>query len=52
MREGVVETIPEMTLWGEVHKELEKDKMTPITKVDEFIFQQNKENERENIVRK
>ena len=30
MREGVVETIPKMTLWGEVNKELESEKMTPL----------------------
>ena len=43
MKEEVVETIPEMTLWGEVHKELKNDKMTPISKADECIFQLNKE---------
>ena len=43
MREEVVENIPEMTPWGEVHKELENEKMTPVSKVDELIFQLNKE---------
>ena len=40
MREEVVEvieTISDMTLQGEVH-ELENEKMTPISKVDKFIF--------------
>ena len=41
-----------MNLWGEVHKELENEKMTPITEVDEFIFHLNKENKIANIVRK
>ena len=43
MKEDVVETFLEMTLWGEVHKELKNDKMTPIFEVDECIFQLNKE---------
>ena len=44
MREEVMDTIPEMIPWGEVHKESENKKMTLITEVDEFIFQLNKEN--------
>ena len=52
MREEVVEIISEMTIWGEMHKELKNEKMTPITEVDDFFFQLNKENERANIVRK
>ena len=38
MRKRVVETIPNMTLWGKVHKELEDEKISPITEVDKFIF--------------
>ena len=52
MRKEVVEIISEMTIWGEMHKELKNEKMTPITEVDDFFFQLNKENERANIVRK
>ena len=50
MRYEIVETIPEMTLCGEVHKELKNEKMTPIHEVDECIFQLNKELEA-NIVK-
>ena len=32
-----------MTLWGEVHKGLKNEKMIPISKVEECIFQLNKE---------
>ena len=38
MIKEVVETFPEMTLWGEMHKELKNEKMTPIHEVDECIF--------------
>ena len=51
MSEEVVETISEMTLWGEVHKELKNEKMTPISEVDEFIIRLNKKL-KENIVQK
>ena len=51
MRKLVVETISKMTLWGEVNKEFENEKMTPIIEVDEFFFQLNKGNEIANIVR-
>ena len=34
MREGVIENIPKMTLWGEVQKKLENEKMTPMFEVD------------------
>ena len=53
MSEEVVETIPKMTLWCEVHKELKKkeEKMTLIYEVDEFIIQLNKKL-KENIVHK
>ena len=43
MSEEVVETIPEIILWGEMHKELKNEKMTPISEVDEFVFKLNKE---------
>ena len=29
MRKEVVETFPKMNLWGEMHKELQNEKMTP-----------------------
>ena len=51
IRKLVVETISKMTLWGEVNKEFENEKMTLIIEVDEFFFQLNKENEIANIVR-
>ena len=50
-REEVVETFPEMTLWGQVYKELKNEKMTPLSKVDVYIVQLDKELE-DNIVKK
>ena len=47
-----MEIFLEMILWGKVHEKLENLKMTHISEVDEFISQLNKENERENIMRK
>ena len=47
---GVVENIPEMTLWGEVQKKLQNEKMTPMFEVDEYIVWLNKELE-DNIVK-
>ena len=38
IQDEVVKTIPEMTLWGEMHEELKNEKMTPISKVDEYII--------------
>ena len=43
MKEEVIETFWEMTLWGEMHEELQNEKMTPFSEVDECIFQLNKE---------
>ena len=42
-REEVIKTFPEMTLWGEVYKELKNKKMTPMFEVDEYIVQLNNE---------
>ena len=50
MRKEVVETFSEMTLWGEMHEELKKEKMTPMFEVDEYIVQLNKKLE-DNIVK-
>ena len=41
IKDEVVKTIPEMTLWGEMHEALKNEKMTPISKVDEYIIQLN-----------
>ena len=30
--------LSEMILWGDVHKELENQKINPILEVDEYIF--------------
>ena len=43
MKEEVVETIPEMAPWGDMHEELKIEEVTPMSKVDERIFQLNKE---------
>ena len=42
MRKEVVETFPEMSLWGEMQAELQNEKMTPMSEVDEYIIQLNK----------
>ena len=39
-----------MTLWGEMHEELQNEKMTPMSKVDEYIVKLNKKLE-DNIVK-
>ena len=39
----VGKTMPEMTLWGEIHEELKNEKMTPTFEVDEYIIQLNNE---------
>ena len=39
----VGKTMPEMTLWGEMHDELKNEKMTPTFEVDEYIIQLNNE---------
>ena len=42
-RKEVVKTFLDMTLWGEVYKELKNKKMTPMFEVDEYIVQLNEE---------
>ena len=42
-REEFVETFLEMTLWGEMHKEMKNEKITLIYEVDEFIIHLNNE---------
>ena len=39
----VGKTMPERTLWGEIHEELKNEKMTPNFEVDEYIIQLNNE---------
>ena len=36
-----VKILLEMILWGEVHEKLENQKMTPISELDEIIFEMN-----------
>ena len=44
VKDEVVKTMPEMTLWGEMHEGLKKnEKMTPTSEVDEYIIQLNNE---------
>ena len=43
VKDKVVKTIPEMTLWGKMHEGLKNEKMTPTSKVDEYIIQLNNE---------
>ena len=41
VKEEVVETFPEMTLWGEMHEELKNEKTIPNSEVDEYIIHFN-----------
>ena len=41
VKEEVVETFPEMTLWGEMHEELKNEKTIPTSEVDEYIIHLN-----------
>ena len=43
VKDEVVKTMPKMTLWGEMHEGLKNEKMTPTSKVDEYIIQLNNE---------
>ena len=58
MKKEVVKTFPEMTLWGEVFKEMKNKKITPMSEVDEYIVKLNKEleativNQKEKICQK
>ena len=43
VKEEVVETFPEMTLWGEMYEELKNEKTIPNSEVDEYIIHLNNE---------
>ena len=43
MKEEDVETIPGMAPWGDMHEELKIGEVTPMSKMEECIFQLNKE---------
>ena len=43
VKEEVVETFPEMTLWGEMHEELKNEKTIPTSEVDDYIIYLNNE---------
>ena len=43
VKEEVVETFPEMILWGEMHEELKNEKRIPNYQVDEYIIHLNNE---------
>ena len=43
VKEEVVETFPEMTLWGEMHEELKNEKTVPNSEVDDYIIHFNNE---------
>ena len=38
IKEELVETFPEMTLWGEMYEELKNEKTIPTSEVDEYII--------------
>ena len=43
VKKEVVETFPEMTLWGEMHEELKNEKTIPNSEMDEYIIHFNNE---------
>ena len=43
VKEEVVETFSEMTLWGKMHEELKNEKVIPNSEVDEYIIHLNNE---------
>ena len=45
MKEEVVETIPEMAPWGDMHEELKIEEVSPMSKVEKCIVQLCKEME-------
>ena len=42
-KEEVLKVIPEMDPWGDMHKELKIEEVTPMSKVEEYIIHLNKE---------
>ena len=42
-KDEVLKTILEMAPWGDMHEELKIEKVTPMSKVEEYIIQPNKE---------
>ena len=42
IKDEVLNTIPEMASWGDMHEELKNEEVTLISKVEEYIFQLNK----------
>ena len=45
IKDEVLKTIREMAPWGDMHEELKIEEVTPMSKVEERIFQLNKEME-------
>ena len=43
IKNEVLNTIPEMAPWGDMHEELKIEEVTPMSKVEECICQLNKE---------
>ena len=44
-KDEVIMAIPEMDPWGDMHEELKIEEVTPMSKVEEYIIQVNKEME-------
>ena len=38
VKDEVVKTMPEMTIWGDMHEGLKNEKMTPTSEMDEYII--------------
>ena len=38
VKDDVVKTMPEMTIWGDLHEGLKNEKMTPTSEMDEYII--------------
>ena len=45
IKDEIVKTMPEMTLWGKMHEAMKNEKITPTSEVDEYIIQLFKEME-------
>ena len=43
MTKEIIKTIPEMAPWGEMYEEFDIAKVTPMSKVEEYLIQFNKE---------
>ena len=43
IKDEVLKTIPKVAPWGDMHKELKNEEVTPMSKMEEYIIQWSKE---------